>query len=299
MLAWAAWQLQFSPAACGTLRKHVTKPFPQPTAPDCILLLFRDSLNNVRFHVSKRVADQPFQTSPDQLEQLRSRVQAKVLAFVPVNRNKVNVTVDSVKPAQMYYFARISFSSGEAGICVAPSISQSLKFFVLGGKVLPVIGSHVRACIALTDRPVFGVIEARIRAELNKHAASGINSKLKVMKGGDVAARVELNCELVDTHFLFDIMEKINVIVQGQSFSGNFVKKLTAPANWKSYAEPVAKECGVAIRQSGTVADPKIRMFGDEENIREAMNKLRRFVSYEKFDLLFLLTCVIFFTQIL
>ena len=35
LLAWAAWQLQFSPAACGTLRKHVTKLFPQPAAPDC------------------------------------------------------------------------------------------------------------------------------------------------------------------------------------------------------------------------------------------------------------------------
>ena len=35
MLAWAAWQLQFSPVACGTLRKHVTKPFPQPAAPPC------------------------------------------------------------------------------------------------------------------------------------------------------------------------------------------------------------------------------------------------------------------------
>ena len=34
---WAAWQLQFSPTACGTLRKHVTKPFPQPAAPDCIM----------------------------------------------------------------------------------------------------------------------------------------------------------------------------------------------------------------------------------------------------------------------
>ena len=35
MHAWAAWQLQFSPAACGTLGKHVTKRFPQPAAPDC------------------------------------------------------------------------------------------------------------------------------------------------------------------------------------------------------------------------------------------------------------------------
>ena len=38
MLAWAAWQLQFSPDACGTLRKHVAKPFPQPAAPDCIVV---------------------------------------------------------------------------------------------------------------------------------------------------------------------------------------------------------------------------------------------------------------------
>ena len=35
-LARVAWQLQFSPTACGTLRKRVTKPFPQPAAPDCI-----------------------------------------------------------------------------------------------------------------------------------------------------------------------------------------------------------------------------------------------------------------------
>ena len=34
MLAWAAWQLQFIPAACGTLRKIVTKPFPRPASPD-------------------------------------------------------------------------------------------------------------------------------------------------------------------------------------------------------------------------------------------------------------------------
>ena len=35
LLAWAAWQLQFSPTACGTLIKHVAQPFPQPAAPDC------------------------------------------------------------------------------------------------------------------------------------------------------------------------------------------------------------------------------------------------------------------------
>ena len=35
--AWAAWQLQFRPTACGTLRKRVTKPFPQPAALDCIV----------------------------------------------------------------------------------------------------------------------------------------------------------------------------------------------------------------------------------------------------------------------
>ena len=33
--AWAAWQLQLSPTACGTLRKHVTKSLTQPAAPDC------------------------------------------------------------------------------------------------------------------------------------------------------------------------------------------------------------------------------------------------------------------------
>ena len=38
MLAWAAWQLQFSTTACGTLRKHVTKPSPQPAAPDCTVV---------------------------------------------------------------------------------------------------------------------------------------------------------------------------------------------------------------------------------------------------------------------
>ena len=35
LLAWAAWQLQFSPAARGTRRKHVTKPFTQPAVQDC------------------------------------------------------------------------------------------------------------------------------------------------------------------------------------------------------------------------------------------------------------------------
>ena len=35
LLAWAAWQLQFSPAAWGSLRKHVAKPFLQPAAPLC------------------------------------------------------------------------------------------------------------------------------------------------------------------------------------------------------------------------------------------------------------------------
>ena len=39
LLAWAAWQLQFSPPACGTLRKHVTKPFPQFAAPLCSALI--------------------------------------------------------------------------------------------------------------------------------------------------------------------------------------------------------------------------------------------------------------------
>ena len=33
-LAWAAWQLQYSLMAGGTLRKHFTKPFSQPAAPD-------------------------------------------------------------------------------------------------------------------------------------------------------------------------------------------------------------------------------------------------------------------------
>ena len=36
LLAWAAWQLQYSSVACGTLRKHFTKPYSQPDAPDCI-----------------------------------------------------------------------------------------------------------------------------------------------------------------------------------------------------------------------------------------------------------------------
>ena len=36
--AWAAWQLQFSPTAYGTLRKHLTKPFTQPAAPHCTLV---------------------------------------------------------------------------------------------------------------------------------------------------------------------------------------------------------------------------------------------------------------------
>ena len=33
LLVWVAWQVQFSPSACGTLRKHVIiKPFPQPAS---------------------------------------------------------------------------------------------------------------------------------------------------------------------------------------------------------------------------------------------------------------------------
>ena len=80
---------------------------------DCF---FRDSLNNKRFHVWKRAADKPFRTTNEQLEELRSQVEAKVLAFVPVDRNKVKITVDGkVKDAQKYYMARISFSSGETG----------------------------------------------------------------------------------------------------------------------------------------------------------------------------------------
>ena len=35
LLAWAAWQLQYSPTACGTLRKHFTKPFLRVAAPEC------------------------------------------------------------------------------------------------------------------------------------------------------------------------------------------------------------------------------------------------------------------------
>ena len=42
LLAWAAWQLQFSPAACGTLRKHVTKHFPQPAAPPGTITMIAD-----------------------------------------------------------------------------------------------------------------------------------------------------------------------------------------------------------------------------------------------------------------
>ena len=33
LLARAAWQLQYSPKACGTLRKHFTKTFSQPDTP--------------------------------------------------------------------------------------------------------------------------------------------------------------------------------------------------------------------------------------------------------------------------
>ena len=33
MLAWAAWQLQYSPTACGTLSKQLTKPSERVAAP--------------------------------------------------------------------------------------------------------------------------------------------------------------------------------------------------------------------------------------------------------------------------
>ena len=35
MLAWPAWQQQYSLTAYGTLRKQFTKPFSKPAAPDC------------------------------------------------------------------------------------------------------------------------------------------------------------------------------------------------------------------------------------------------------------------------
>ena len=59
LLAWAAWQLQLSPAACGTLRTHVTKPFLQPAAPDCTVtlssrLMFTSSDLRLQFSQTKR-----------------------------------------------------------------------------------------------------------------------------------------------------------------------------------------------------------------------------------------------------
>ena len=39
LLAWAVWQLQYNPIACGTLRKHFTKPFLQVAAPECTHIL--------------------------------------------------------------------------------------------------------------------------------------------------------------------------------------------------------------------------------------------------------------------
>ena len=54
------------------------------------------------------------------------------------------------------------------------------------------------------------------RAELNNHAARGIEGSLKILRGGDVAAKVELHCDLVKNPSLFDILEKINFIIQGR-----------------------------------------------------------------------------------
>ena len=39
-LAWAAWQLQYITTACGTLRKHFTKPFLQVASPECTGLIW-------------------------------------------------------------------------------------------------------------------------------------------------------------------------------------------------------------------------------------------------------------------
>ena len=42
LLAWVAWQLQYSPTACGTLGKHFTQPSEQVAAPDCMLVVFEE-----------------------------------------------------------------------------------------------------------------------------------------------------------------------------------------------------------------------------------------------------------------
>ena len=52
LLARAARELLFSPTACGTLRKHVTKPFPHPAAPDCTILDYNQKIDELETFAS-------------------------------------------------------------------------------------------------------------------------------------------------------------------------------------------------------------------------------------------------------
>ena len=74
-LAWAALQLQYSPMPCGGLRKHFTKPFSQPDAPDCMnttcSICVNDSLSvfGIMFEVSSSCYIQTLKKSPERLSQ--------------------------------------------------------------------------------------------------------------------------------------------------------------------------------------------------------------------------------------
>ena len=56
--AWAARQLQYSPTACGTPRKHSTKPFSQPYDPDCRFPSFLGE--QISKTPMERLPDRPF-----------------------------------------------------------------------------------------------------------------------------------------------------------------------------------------------------------------------------------------------
>ena len=59
MLAWAAWQLQYTAHILGTFRKHFAKPSEQVAAPDCTYLEGEDELGGRAESAEECVAHAP------------------------------------------------------------------------------------------------------------------------------------------------------------------------------------------------------------------------------------------------
>ena len=95
MLDWAAWQLQYSPTAWGTIRKHFTKPLEQVAAPPSTRWSISSDVGlNLVYDVSLSCpAAQPLlptshQPKQDQAEGGRAKTQSQPNPTIPPETGK-------------------------------------------------------------------------------------------------------------------------------------------------------------------------------------------------------------------